>query len=959
LKKRFLFFLLIIQNVIFAQSTYWQQEVHYTIDVSLDDSAHTLNGFLKLRYINHSPDTLTYIWFHLWPNAYKNDQTAFSEQLLQNGRTDFYFSDRDQRGYINRLDFRTDLATLKTEDHPQYIDIIKVHLVRPLAPGAETNINTPFHVKLPAQFSTGGHTGQSYQITQWYPKPAVYDAKGWHPMTYLNQGGAYSEFGSYDVRITLPAAYVVAATGELQDPGEAAWWKSRESLVGAEPVVSKKPPIKRTVTKKPVARGKKKAPAIVQQPAVIRKPVVTKTLRYVQNNIHDFAWFADKYFRVQQDTIQLPSGKTIQAFCFTKTYSKGVWGNSMGSIKEAVHFRSNLIGDYPYNTITVVEAKIFPAGGMEYPTIVSVMPQKGEKQLDLLIEHEIGHNWFYAALGNNERDHPWMDEGINTYYDQRYENGKYRLSDKPGPRMPDDLKRWQVQILAKERQDQPINTATPDFTKQHFTVIPYSKAAAWMALLERSIGVSRFDSCMQAYYRQWQFRHPSPHDFQQSIENSAGKELDTLFAALDTKGPLPGYQGPKKIKPVFAFSFKDYEHKNYIGWLPAIGYNNYDKLMVGLLIHNYNLPVNKFQFLLVPLYATGSKQLNGLGHVGYSWYPGQTFSKIEAGLEGARFSTNRSVDTNGVKLYEHFYKVVPSLRVYFKHPIQSHKTSWLDARVYLIGERQFNKYAGKADDPEFVSYPISTGQQTRYINQLTYGVENNRVLYPYDYQLQVQQGEEFYRINFTGNFLFNYAQGGGMRVRLFAAKFGYIGSPGVNAYRYMPKLLGTTGDEDYTYSNYFLGRSASFANADKPVSNAGLAAQQIMVRDGGFKLRLDPFDYLQGRSENWVAALNFNSTLPKGIFPFELPLRLFADVGTFSEAWQKDAETSRFLFVGGLQVSLLKQLLNIYVPVVYSKEFRDNLKTLPELNKFGKRITFSIDVHRFNVRKVTQSRFPL
>ena len=109
-----------------AQSAYWQQEVHYTIDVSLNDQEHSLDGFLKLQYINHSPDTLHYIWFHLWPNAFKNDQTAFSEQLLLDGRTDFYFSNKEKRGYINRLDFRINNNTLRVEDHPQFIDVVQV-----------------------------------------------------------------------------------------------------------------------------------------------------------------------------------------------------------------------------------------------------------------------------------------------------------------------------------------------------------------------------------------------------------------------------------------------------------------------------------------------------------------------------------------------------------------------------------------------------------------------------------------------------------------------------------------------------------------------------------------------------------------------------------------------------------------------------------------------------------------
>ena len=151
---------LIFHTPSYSQDHYWQQQVNYVIDVTLNDVDHTLDGFEKLEYINNSPDTLHFIWFHVWPNAFKNDKSAFSEQEIQSGKTDFYFSDREERGYINRLDFRIDGQVARTEDHPQYIDIIRVILPTPLPPGSKVNIETPFHVKIPNNFSRGGHTGQ-------------------------------------------------------------------------------------------------------------------------------------------------------------------------------------------------------------------------------------------------------------------------------------------------------------------------------------------------------------------------------------------------------------------------------------------------------------------------------------------------------------------------------------------------------------------------------------------------------------------------------------------------------------------------------------------------------------------------------------------------------------------------------------------------------------------------------
>jgi hypothetical protein len=152
LKKIFLIFFLFCQHPSFCQTNYFQQQVNYTIDVTLNDIQNTLDGFEIINYTNNSPDTLTHIWFHLWSNAYKNDRTAFSEQLLKSGRTDFYFSDEDKRGYINRLDFKVNGITDSLEDDSQNIDVAKLILPTALLPGQTIKISTPFHEKLPFNF---------------------------------------------------------------------------------------------------------------------------------------------------------------------------------------------------------------------------------------------------------------------------------------------------------------------------------------------------------------------------------------------------------------------------------------------------------------------------------------------------------------------------------------------------------------------------------------------------------------------------------------------------------------------------------------------------------------------------------------------------------------------------------------------------------------------------------------
>ena len=1009
---------------------YWQQQVNYAIDISLNDTEHTLDGFVKIQYSNHSPDTLSFIWFHLWPNAYKNDGTAFSEQLLGNGRTDFYFSTKEQKGYINRLDFRVDGSLARMEDHPQYIDIIKVILPQPLPPGGQITITTPFHEQLPFNFSRGGHVGRTYQLTQWYPKPAVYDRQGWHPIPYLDQGEFYSEYGNFDVRITLPETYVVAATGELKDAPPPASSKFQEMPPARPPRFFRPPTPKHSpASSKPAANHKPAQSTAADLPANRPAsdfsgatslpyphplvPPANKTLHYIQNNIHDFALFASRSFQVDHDTLQLASGRIIDVYSFYSPEAGEVWKNSIRLMKRAIRFRSALIGEYPFNIVSAAEVKMGTWGGMEYPTITAITPQKTEKSLDLILEHELGHNWFYAVLGTDERRYPWMDEGINTYYDKRYEQQHYGSAHpssahpssakppatlppttqpiiapstatahpvtskhrapatrrpiaaaKPHPthpheannawllrKLPADQDRLFVDAAAKQRQDQPISTSSEDFTAANYDLIAYTKAALWMQQLEQHLGTPLFDSCMQAWFRLWQFRHPAPGDFRSVIESTSCQPQDSLFALLDKKGPLTPFNTHRTIRPTLLFSARNTGQIDYINILPALGVNKYDGLMLGALIHNYNLPPDKFQFFLAPLYATNSHQLNGIGGASYTWYPDNRFRKIVLGLTGSRFSSVSGADSNGNKLFGGFYKFAPSLRLTLNNPTaRSTLERWVEWKTYLIGEKSFTNYVIKSTDS--IAYPLAAKKYAfRYLNQLSFNIEDKRALYPYRALLQLQQASAFYRLNLTGNYFFNYSKGGGMDLRIFAAKFGYIGNKNSlnDIQRYMPKLTGVTGNEDYTYSNYFYGRNEF----------TGLASQQIMIRDGGLKIRVPNFDFLEGRSDNWVAALNFNSTLPRDLVPSWLPLKLFFDLGTYSGGWQNNAPTSKFLYTAGLQLSLFHNVFNIYAPVIYSSDFRDQLKTLADQNGFFKKISFSIDIQNISIRTLFPNNIPL
>ncbi|MFM2358950.1 MAG: hypothetical protein RLY16_943, partial [Bacteroidota bacterium] len=305
----------------FGQQIYWQQDLDYTIKASLDEKAKTITGFESIIYKNNSPQTLTFIWFHIWPNAYKNDKTALIKQLKAD-------ADRGKKmesygeGSIEDLAFTVDGVTAKTEAHsnPDNIDIIKVLLNKPLAPGQKVTIATPFTVKLPPYFSRSGYADGEFMACQWYPKPAVFDKLGWHEFPYLDMGEFYSEYANYTVVLTVPNSYVVGATGQLQTPDEVAKYKELGKLNAAN------------------RNGK---PALYE-PA---NPNGFKTLSYSATGVPDFAWFAEKNFVIQYDTLALPNGKVIDAFTYYHNKKETIWNNSIDYVKSGTRKYSEWIGN--------------------------------------------------------------------------------------------------------------------------------------------------------------------------------------------------------------------------------------------------------------------------------------------------------------------------------------------------------------------------------------------------------------------------------------------------------------------------------------------------------------------------------------------------------------------------------------------------------------------------------------
>lgn len=927
-------FFFIWGNVVFSQTHQWQQQANYDIAVTLDDAGHTLNGIEHITYINNSPDTLRFIYIHLWMNAYKNDRTAFSEQLLINDRTDFYFSDEVDRGYINRLNFTVNNSVLITEETKD-IDVIKLLLQQPLVPADSVKITTPFFVKLPYNFSRSGHYKQSYQVTQWYPKAALYDKDGWHAMPYLDQGEFYNDFGNYHVHISLPENYKVGATGVLQSV-ESAQVSLPNNIIPIEDEPKKK--------LKPFFPKKIKTDEDDMTPASSKKWV---TRHYAAERVTDFAWFADKTFIIKTDTVRLAT-HTIKANCYILPENEELYSNSMRFVKQAVRFYSNELGEYPYPEVNVVSAPkaLTYVTSMEYP-MITLITEETEEETDATIAHEIGHNWLMGILATNERDHGWMDEGINTYYERKYRRTYY-----PEPLVQKNplnfsgLNGAAVQALLQNliavKKDQPIETTSAAFSSSNYGAIVYEKTASWMELTEKTVTPKVMLQSMRNYYQHYSFHHPVPADLQKVIEGTSNQNLATLFHKLNEAGYLDSSKINKPIKlkgPVPGFDNK----YNYITIAPALGYNHYDKVMVGAVIHNYQLPLKKFHFLAAPLYATGTSTLNGVARVNYNHFTKRNW--LDVSVSGMKYSINE-FETGNDNLQMSLTRIVPSVKLSLYNKDLREKDKWVfQFQSFILNEEKLDfKTVITPEDTFDMAYKR---KESSIINRLKIGYENNRILYPYNANITIDQGEKFIRAGFTANYFFNYkTEGQGMNLRVFAGKFFYTVSKTLlndfNTRRYQLNMSGANGNEDYTYSNYFIGRNEF----------EGWQSQQMMERDGFFKVRTDLLGDKIGKTDDWLLAANLSGNIPDAInplsvLPFRLPLKFFIDIGTYSEAWKDNAATGRFIYDAGLQLSVFKNGVNIYIPLLYSKVYSEYFKTILGEKRFLKTISFNINLDIF------------
>jgi hypothetical protein len=445
--------------------------------------------------------------FHIWPNAFSGRHTAYGKEAIINGNKKFFNATEDEQGALDSLNFSVNGIPARYNEDSINPDIVYLVLPQSLNTGEEITIATPFRVKIPWLFSRMGYNGDLFSITQWYPKPAVYDVNGWNTFPYAEQGEYYSEFGDYAVSLDVPANWRVAATGELQDSAEFAWL---DSLVLGRDTAER--------------TGR-------------------KTLLYKQTEVSDFAWFAKPDFQVAKGKSTLPDGHEVTTFAFYKASKKVNGPSILNAIDKGLQYYSGRVGIYPYRYCSVVIGPLQGAGGMEYP-MITICADASEGT----IIHEVGHNWFQGMLGSQEREHPWMDETINTFYQQQAE-GKGTDEYSPGDNFSVNSGYAAFRLTHDVGQFQCGHLHSRSYTGVNYGAIVYAINPQRFLYLQEYLGRSVMDSCMKTYFRKWQYKHPLPADLQATMEQVSGKKLGWFFDGL-LAGPAPdvAIQSVKKSK---------------------------------------------------------------------------------------------------------------------------------------------------------------------------------------------------------------------------------------------------------------------------------------------------------------------------------------------------------------------------------------------------------------------------
>ncbi len=464
---------------------------NYIMDVRLDTESRTVIGSMEAFWVNFTSEEVPDIWLHMYMNAFRSrNSTMYKESGGSPGKRAI------DRGWIDIISFTdkdgNDLMPfahyLSPDDgNPDDSTVLQVILPETALPGDTVFINVEFETKLPSNIRRTGYTDDFYFVAQWFPKFGVYEPAGmreraeggWNCHQFHNYSEFYSNHSVYDVKITVPKDYVVGSGGMFLN----------ETVADAEG---------------------------------------NKILTFRAEDIVDFAWTAWPGYAVYTDkwnhvniTLLLPEVRKNQV------------ERQFNAVKNALEYLTENVGPFPWPHLTFVDPPTIGsgAGGMEYTTLfTSASADRMPEFLhmpEMVTVHEFGHAYFMGILATNEFEEPWMDEGINSFWEARimdhYWGENSGLIDHTLLKVADKSYSRLLYVRSDKRQLASNNEYSWNYPRGTYGMMSYHKAATWLYTLMGIVGEETTNEIFREYYKRWAFRHPCGRDFIEVVDDVVTK----------------------------------------------------------------------------------------------------------------------------------------------------------------------------------------------------------------------------------------------------------------------------------------------------------------------------------------------------------------------------------------------------------------------------------------------------
>ncbi|BBI31061.1 M1 family metallopeptidase [Cohnella abietis] len=471
----------------------------YHISVSLDEGGGGLTGEQTVTWKNPGRQTISELYFHLYPNAFAPGSTFINESKGQ------LRGDKMKAGSNGSME----ITTLTTEQGEtllprlHYVQpddgnkkdrtLATFRLPEPVKPGASVTLRMKFKVKLPDVFARMGKAGDFIMAGQWFPKIAVYETygtgnrttEGWNLHQYHGNSEFYSDFGIYSVRINVPAAYKVAATGFQ--------------------------------TKAPVINGGR------------------KIFQFYADDVHDFAWSASPNFTFVEDSFSSPGIPGVRIKLYLDPLHKDMQDRYMHAAKSALAKLGEWYGEYPYSTLSVIvpPASGNGAGGMEYPTLVTAAAAQTDNpgyDLERTLLHEIAHQYWYGLVASNEFEEAWLDEGFTSYTEDKLMASIYGVL----PNIPIEA--------SYMTNPEPLNQFSWRYrSSEGYAENVYIRGKLVLSSLERQVGDKTMSKIMRTYFQKNKFKHPTSADFKKVVESVTKTKWDDFFQSYIQQGQMTDF----------------------------------------------------------------------------------------------------------------------------------------------------------------------------------------------------------------------------------------------------------------------------------------------------------------------------------------------------------------------------------------------------------------------------------